>query len=61
MCIGERFAMLEGILILATLAREWDVVVSPVAPSIDPRFTLRPRGGLPAVTVARRSREALAV
>lgn len=61
MCIGERFAMLEGVLILATLAREWDVVVSPVPPPIDPRFTLRPRGGLPAVTVGRRTREVLAV
>jgi cytochrome P450 len=61
MCIGERFAMLEGVLILATLAREWDVVTSPVPPPIDPRFTLRPRGGLPAVTVARGARELLAV
>ena len=61
MCIGERFAMLEGVLILATLAREWDVVVSPVTPPIDPRFTLRPRGGLAAVTVARGARELLAV
>jgi cytochrome P450 len=61
MCIGERFAMLEGVLILATLAREWDVVTSPVPPAIDPRFTLRPRGGLPGVTVARRTRRLLAV
>ena len=61
MCIGERFAMLEGVLILATLAREWDVVVSPVPPPIDPRFTLRPRGGLEAVTVARPAFQLLAV
>ncbi|HEY0389709.1 MAG TPA: cytochrome P450 [Gaiellales bacterium] len=62
MCIGERFAMLEGVLILATLAQRWEVVLSPAAPAIDARFTLRPRGGLQAVTVERRpSRELLAV
>ena len=25
LCIGERFAMLEGVLVLATLARRWQV------------------------------------
>lgn len=53
MCIGERFSMLEGVLVLAVLARRWNVVPLEPAPRLDPRFTLRPRGGLPAVTVAR--------
>ncbi len=47
MCIGERFAMLEAVLALATLARDWHV--EPLTePELDPRFTLRPKGGLPA-------------
>jgi len=46
-CIGERFAWMEGILLLATLAQKWffrvlpDFVVEP-----KPVVTLRPRGGL---------------
>ncbi|HEU0192945.1 MAG TPA: cytochrome P450 [Gaiellales bacterium] len=47
-CIGERFAMLEGTLVLATLARRWRLVPHAPAPRIDPRFTLRPHGGMPA-------------
>ena len=48
LCIGERFAMLEGVLVLATLARRWQVEAQDGAPRIDARFTLRPRGGLRA-------------
>jgi cytochrome P450 len=50
LCIGERFAWLEGILCLATLAQQWrldlamDRAVKPEA-----LLTLRPRGGLPMV------------
>jgi cytochrome P450 len=54
MCIGERFALLEATLALATLAQRWHVVPLDPRPQIDPRFTLRPRGGLRAVTRARR-------
>jgi cytochrome P450 len=46
LCIGERFAMLEGVLVLATLAQRWQVEAQHTAPRIDARFTLRPRGGL---------------
>jgi cytochrome P450 len=46
LCIGERFAMLEGVLVLATLAQRWEVETQDGAPRIDARFTLRPRGGL---------------
>jgi len=47
-CIGERFAMLEGTLVLASLARGRRLVPDDPTPRIDPRFTLRPRGGMPA-------------
>ncbi len=46
-CIGEPFAWMEGILILATLAQAWrfrPVAGRPV--TLDPLFTLRPRHGL---------------
>ena len=48
LCIGERFAMLEGVLVLATLARRWQVTTLDSHTRIDARFTLRPRGGLRA-------------
>ena len=48
LCIGERFAMLEGVLVLAALAQRWQVETLDSAPRIDARFTLRPRGGLAA-------------
>ncbi len=48
MCIGERFAMLEGTLVLAAIARTWRVVPEVERPRLDARFTLRPHGGLPA-------------
>ena len=51
MCIGERFAMLEGTMILATLAQRWQVLTPAAEPVADARFTLRPRGGMRAVTV----------
>jgi cytochrome P450 len=52
MCIGERFAMLEGTLVLAAIGRAWQVVPGGEEPRIDARFTLRPRGGLPATVRA---------
>jgi cytochrome P450 len=52
MCIGERFAMLEGTLVLAAIGRSWRVVPGAEAPRIDARFTLRPRAGLPATVRA---------
>jgi cytochrome P450 len=46
-CIGEQFAWMEGVLILATLGRRWKLrYVGEAAPEIEPRITLRPRGGL---------------
>jgi cytochrome P450 len=54
-CIGEPFAWLEGILVLATLARGWRMrLVAGHAARLHPLITLRPRGGLPARLERRR-------
>jgi len=53
-CIGERFAMMEATLVLATIARRWTLArpdESPVTPF--PSITLRPEGGM-RMRVARR-------
>ena len=47
-CIGKGFAMLESVLILATLARNYDLrLVSTKQLELWPAFTLRSRYGLP--------------
>jgi cytochrome P450 len=48
-CIGEGFAWMEGVLLLATLARRWRVRVTAAEVKTAPLITLRPRGGIPAV------------
>ncbi len=48
-CIGEGLAWMEGVLILATIARDWTLVSRPDSPSalrLDPKVTLRPRDGV---------------
>ncbi len=47
-CVGEQFAWMEGMLVLATLARRWRVRVDGPDPAFDPIITLRPKGGLAA-------------
>lgn len=46
-CIGEHFAWLEGVLLLATIGRKWKFRLAG-SEAIDPLFllTLRPKGGL---------------
>ena len=48
MCIGEHFAWMEGVLVLATIAREWRFTLAPGA-TVTPQatITLRPKGGVP--------------
>ena len=47
-CIGEPFAWMEGILVLATLAQEWKMRLTPgYTPVLDPKITLRVKGGMP--------------
>jgi cytochrome P450 len=46
-CIGNHFAMMEGILVLAHLARAVEFHGVDQAVGMDPLLTLRPRGGMP--------------
>lgn len=49
-CIGERFAMMEAMLVLATIGQQWRLCAEGTErPDIDPRITLRPKGGMPLV------------
>jgi cytochrome P450 len=46
-CIGEQFAWMEGILILATIAQRWKLRYAGTSPpALEPRITLRPEGSL---------------
>jgi cytochrome P450 len=54
-CIGESFAWMEGVIVLATIARHWRVVAaSPRHPALIPTITLRPKGPLLVRVEARR-------
>ena len=49
-CIGESFAWMEAILVLATIARQWRAEIPDAAPlALFPTITLRPRHGVPAI------------
>ena len=53
-CIGNHFALMEGHLVLATLAQKLRFNLLSSAPALtDPLVTLRPKGGVP-VHVERR-------
>lgn len=46
-CIGESFAWMEGVLIIATLAQKWEMrKVSTQRIKLDPAITLRPKYGM---------------
>lgn len=46
-CIGERFAWLEGVLVLAAIARKWKLRLQPGHPvDLLPLITLRPKYGM---------------
>ena len=46
-CIGEQFAWMEGILVLATIGRHWRMqYLDDSPPEIEPRITLRPKSPL---------------
>jgi cytochrome P450 len=56
-CIGEGLAWMEGVLSLATIARDWRLTPPPGAPSeiaLNPAISLRPKHGVPLI-VERRS------
>jgi len=53
-CIGEPFAWMEGVLLLATIAQKWRLRLSPEARvAIAAIITLRPRHGMPMIPEAR--------
>ena len=46
-CIGESFAWMEGILVIATIGRQWKMrLASGHRVEVDPAITLRPRYGM---------------
>lgn len=56
MCVGEGFAWMEGTLVLATIARQWQLRLAPHA-HVRPRpaVTLRPGGAIPMQLIARQA------
>lgn len=49
-CIGEPFAWMEGILLIATLAQRWRLRLAPGHPVVlQPLITLRPKDGMPMI------------
>jgi cytochrome P450 len=54
-CIGEQFAWMEGILLLATIAQRWRLRLVPGHPvALQPIITLRPKHGIRMIVEARR-------
>jgi cytochrome P450 len=54
-CIGEGFAWMEGVLVLAALAQQWRLRLVPDHPvALRPAITLRPKHGMRMI-VTRRS------
>jgi len=56
-CIGESFAWMEGVLVLATIAQNWRFYLTADVPAIQPLVTLRPRTAI-RVRTERRHRSA---
>ncbi len=55
-CIGQSYAMQEAILVLATLAGRWRMLLAPGhRVTFQPLLNLRPRGGMPMVLQRRGS------
>jgi cytochrome P450 len=54
-CIGESFAWMEAVLVLATLAQRWRLqLVENQQIALQPKITLRPKFGIQVVPIARR-------
>jgi cytochrome P450 len=55
-CIGEAFAWIEGVLLLATLAQDWRLRLAPGhRAEPEPLITLRPRYGMSMIAERRRA------
>jgi cytochrome P450 len=49
-CIGESFAWMEGVLVLATLAQQWRLeIVKEQQIALQPKITLRPKHGIQVI------------
>lgn len=54
-CIGEGFAWMEGVLVLATIAQRWKLRLVPNHPvALQPLITLRPKFGMKMILEQRR-------
>lgn len=54
-CIGEGFAWMEGVLVLAALGQHWSPRLASETPiRVNPRLTMRPEGGQMPMTLVRR-------
>ena len=59
-CIGEQFAWMEGIILLATIAQRWRLRLVPGHPvALQPIITLRPKYGMKMTVEARAYRKTL--
>ena len=59
-CVGEAFAWMEGVLVVAAIAADWQFRSVPSHPlELQPRFTLRPRHGITMTAERRGARAAL--
>jgi cytochrome P450 len=53
-CIGEQFAWMEGVLLIATIASQWKMRLAPGHKvETRPMVTLRPRYGMRMIVEAR--------
>ena len=53
-CIGDRFAFMEAVLVIATIARKWKLRLAAGHPAVPaPLFTLRPKYGLRVIAIRR--------
>lgn len=54
-CVGNHFARMETVLVLARYLERFSLTTSGPAPALMPSVTLRPKGGLPVTFAARRA------
>jgi cytochrome P450 len=55
-CVGEHFAWMEGVLVIAALAQQWQMKLTPGRPvRLQPRITLRPAHGIRMLLERRKS------
>jgi cytochrome P450 len=60
-CIGNTFAMMEAVLLLATIAQRWRLELPPeYTLQLVPTVTLRPRDGIPMVVQRRQPKRVIA-